>query len=122
MLERDRQDRFAERGERLLTDAMEVEPRQHAERQVIGAVLERIAERTADDRFNLLGAIRGQRMPEEAWKRSQVVEAVEVVDVVVSEGDSVHEADLLPQQLQAHLRRGVDQQVAARKLEEHGAS
>ncbi len=52
----------------------------------------------------------------------QVVEAEQVVGVVVREQHGVDDADALAEQLQAQLGRRVDEQIALRRADEDGAA
>ena len=87
-----------------LVDAAELELRQHARRQVVAAGVEGVGERLADDLFDLVGAVDRQRPAELLREEPQVVEAEQVIGVVVRVQDRVDELDVLAEQLQPQFR------------------
>lgn len=71
-------------------------------------IIERVSKTTLDSFFT----IKWQRRIEIELKESQVVEAEDVVGVLVCESDCVNDADSLAKQLLPQVGRGVDEQVA----------
>jgi hypothetical protein len=57
-----------------------------------------------------------------AEKYPQIVQPEQVIDVVVRVEDRVDEFDVRAEQLQAEFGRRVDQDVAARRADDHGAA
>src|SRR5262249_20064345 len=68
------------------------------------------------------GAVERHGSAEVARERPHVIEAEQVVGVVVREQDGVGEADALAQELQAQFRRRVDEDAALRRADEGGTA
>ena len=120
MVEPDRQDPLAEdleRHTRLDPDELDLgdEPRG----PVLGPVLERIGEDALDAVLGLLLAEDRDGPADPLGEEPGVVEAEQVVGVMVREGDRVDPADPLAEELDPHLGRGVDQQVPGRERQQH---
>ncbi len=93
----------------------ELELGHEARRPLLRPGPERITEHPPDRLLGLLLAINRHRPADPSRKQPRVVEPEQVVGMVMRECDRVHLPDPLAQQLHPHLRRRVDQQVAARK-------
>ena len=109
MNQRDRRHNFAEYLERFVFDADELQLRQKPRRHVVATRLKRIAENRTDDLFDALVAIDRQRPTERLREHANVVEAVQVIDVVVRVKHRMNERNLLAQKLHPQLRRGIDE-------------
>ncbi len=114
VLQADRHDLLAQglerhaRGDPAEVDLGDVPRRQRGEPLVEGVV-----EDAADALLGLGLAVDRHRAADRPGEHPRVVEAEQVVGVVVRERDRVDVPDPLAEQLDAHLGRGVDQQVAA---------
>ena len=84
----------------------------HAAAIVLGFVGKGIVERLANAVFDLLLAVDRHRVAQVVGKQPQVVQAEDVVGVVVREERGVDDADLLAQQLRSQIGGRVDQQIA----------
>ena len=76
----------------------------------------------ADLALDLGGAVERHGAAQATWDRPQVIEAEQVVGVVVREQDGVNHRDLLAEQLQPQLRRRVDEDVALGQADQDGAA
>ena len=119
VLQADRQHALAQHGERLAgRDPLEPQPGQAADRDVVRGLVEGVGERLADHLLGLRLAIERDRAADRPGEQPGVVQAEEVVGVVMGVEDRVDLADPLAQELEPHLGRGVDQQVPAGKLQQ----
>ena len=85
-----RQDPLAEDGERLgRLDEMELEPRHEAGRRLRVIVVEDVRERGADDGLGIVGAVDRHGTAEQAGQLPQIVQAEEVVGMIVGIEDGV---------------------------------
>ena len=87
-------------------------------RPVLRPVLERIGEDAPDAILGLLLAEDRHGPADPLGEEPGVVEAEQVVGVIVRVGDGVDPTDPLAEELDPHLGRGVDQQVPGRKAEQ----
>jgi hypothetical protein len=81
----------------------------------------RVVERCAQPLFDEVFAVNWQLMAKVEVKHAHIVEAEDMVGVVVREGDGVSQANLLAQQLLTKVGRGVDEQVPVREADCHTA-
>ena len=86
-------------------------------RDARGLLVEGVIEHPADRGLGLLLAIHRDRPAEGLGEQPGVVQAEQVVGVVMGVEDRVDLADPLAEQLEPHLGRGVDQQVAGGQLD-----
>ena len=86
---------------------------QAGDRPVVGLlpVREGVAERQTDALLHDFFAVERHRMPQVERKQPQVVEAENVVGVLVGIEDGVGDADFLPQELLPQIGRSIDKQI-----------
>jgi len=121
MREADGRDSRSEQIERVGVDSLEVELRGSAGVCVLAigkGVIERLANAGLDCRF----AVERHGVAQIERKEAQVVEAEDVVGVLVREEDRVDDADALAEKLLPQVGRGVDEEIALRQAEEGGAA
>ena len=119
VFEPDRDDFLTEDSERDGGgDAFEAELGEVTGGDGLGAFVEGVAEDAFDGLLGMFVAKDGDWAVEIFGEEAGVVEAEEVVDVVVGVGDGVDESDVFAEELEAHFGGRIDQEVAEGKAHE----
>jgi len=123
MVESDREYGLAQECERLTgPDPLEFKLREEPGGHLAGVVGERVVKDGSDIGFDVPLAKNWNWLAKKLGEWPSVVQAVKVIDVRVCVGDRVNKPDPLPEKLDAHFWRGINQQISLGEPEEHAGS
>jgi len=122
VLHRDRRHALFENGERRVGDVAKRQLRQVAHRHPLRLRRERIRERLSQLALHLRRAIKRHRPAQVTRDWPQIVQAIHVIGMSVCVQDRVHDLHPGTQELQAQLRRRVDQDVPLVRGDEDGTA